>query len=778
MPALLFLADFLSLPSWWFVAFPLFFLKLAKKLVIYLDQTLAASLMLRTLFVPLFGDTSLFGFLFGFVFRSLRVFVGFFLIVLVSFLLLIFFGGWLLLPLFLFLEATSLLRPLTFFLVLAFWRALGLSFSRWQAQRTRKRWEGEAFWRLEVPAGEKPKEEDRQAVLAWLEKRWAWEHPPFLWEDRYVLGPLGGVNRAWTGRVTPRLDAYSLDLTAEAQRGRLPPLLGKEKPLAALVRALEKESNNNVLLVGPAGCGKTTLIFGLAQEIIRGTYSPALSSKRLVSLEMGALVAGTKSEGELQERMQQILRDIEASRNVLLFIDEVHNAVAAGGGIDTSLIFSALEPHLAAGRVQMIGATSWGNYRRYIEPNEAFARLFNVVAMEEASFTETLQILEYLSQSLERKYRLFLSYPALRQAIELASRFIYERALPDKAVSLLEETVVYASRYKKVGELLTAADVAKLITEKTHIPVTAVGKEEAAQLLRLEERMHERLIGQDEAIKAIADAIRRARVGLRDPKRPIASLLFVGPTGVGKTEASKALAEVFFGNEENLLSFDMSEYQREDSVNRLIGAPAGPGQAVSLGLLTEKVRQNPFSLILFDEVDKAHARVLDLFLQVLEEGRLTDAAGNRVNFANAILIFTSNAGTNLIYQYLREGKPLADLHKDLFSFLQNNFRVELLNRFDGVVVFSPLTLPQVAQIVRLKLNKIVKVMKEKKITISYSDALVESLAKLGFDPALGARPLRRLLQDKVESYLARKLLAGEIRGGQTLSLGTEVLAPR
>lgn len=776
MLALHFWEDFLLLPYWWFIAFPLFFLKFIGKLAIYLDQTLAASLMLRTLFVPLFGDASLFGFLFGLVFRSLRAIFGFIIITLTSLLLLLFLAGWLLLPFFLFLKAPSPLWALAFFLILALLRTLWQSFLRFQVRHVKSQREREVFWRLETVRGKKPKDEERQAVLAWLEKRWAWEHPPFLWEDRYLLGPMGGVNRAWTGRVTPSLDAYSLDLTKEAQRGRLPPRLGKEKPLSALVMALEKESNNNVLLVGPAGCGKTTLIFGLAQEIVRGTYSPALSSKRLVSLEIGALVAGTKSGGELQERLQRVLRDIESSKNVLLFIDEVHNAIAAGGGVDTSLIFSALEPHLSAGRLQMIGATNWENYRRYIEPNEAFARLFNVVKMEEASLAETLQILEYLSQSLERKYRLFISYPALRQAIELSIRFVYERALPDKAISLLEETVVYASRYKKVGELVVAGDVAKLITEKTHIPLTAVGKEEAAQLLQLEEKMHARLIGQDEAIKAIADAIRRARVGLRDPKRPIASLLFVGPTGVGKTEASKTLAEVFFGSEETLLAFDMSEYQREDSVNRLIGAPPGPGQAAPLGLLTEKVRQNPFSLVLFDEVDKANDRVLDLFLQILEEGRLTDAAGHTVNFANIILIFTSNAGTDLIYQYLREGKSLADLNKDLFGFLQSNFRVELLNRFDGVIVFSPLTLPQVSQIVRLKLNKVVKMMAEKEIRVTYDDELVKALSRLGFDPALGARPLRRLLQDKIESFLAKKLLAGEIRKGQTLSLGQEVLS--
>lgn len=775
MPPLIFLQDFILFPYWWFIRVPLFGLKFVRKLTVYLNHSLAVTLMLRTLLLPLFGDFTLFGFLFGFVFRLLRALLGMAVIFLVGFFSLFILTGWLAAPFFLFLRTAFPAEIAAFFFLLALFKGLGQVSLRLRQAYVKKEKEREARRRLELPEGENPKEADFAAVLKWLADRWEREHPPFLWEERYRFGPLGGVNRTWTGRVTPDLDRYSLDLTREAQGGRLPLLIGKEKPLASLIRALEKESGNSVLLVGPSGCGKTSLVLGLAQEIVRGARSPALSGKRLISLEIGALIAGTKSGGDLQERMQAVLRDIEASGKSLLFIDEVHNVIAAGGGVDTSLIFSALEPHLSAGRLQIIGATNWENYRRYIEPNEAFARLFTLVEIEEATFEETLRILEHLSGRLERKYRLAVSYPALRQAIALATRFITERALPDKAVATLEEAVVYASHYKKPGDLLTGEDVAKFITEKTNVPVTEINQNEAGKLLRLEEAMHQRLIGQSEAISAIADAIRRARVGLRDPRRPIASLLFVGPTGVGKTEAAKTLAAVFFGREDRLLAFDMSEYQREDSVNRLIGAPPGPGQVAPLGLLTEKVRQHPYSLVLFDEAEKAHPRILDVFLQVLEEGRLTDAAGLTVNFTNTLLIFTSNAGADLIYRSLREGRLPADLNNDLFSFLQGSFRIELLNRFDGVVAFSPLTLPQISQIVRLKLNKLVQQMAAKGITLCYDDSLVEAAAHLGFDPALGARPLRRLIQDKIESYLAKAMLSGHLGKGQSLTLRATAL---
>lgn len=772
-----FFKDLLLFPVWWYLLFPRFLFSFLRKLLVFLDQRLAATLMLKMLFVPLFGDVSPIGRLISLIFRLLRGVLGLAVIVLTAFSFLVIFCLWLFLPPFLFFRF-FLKAPLVF-LVLALMRALVKALLRLRQRYQAKSEEKEMLLRLATgeEGEEKSDEESRREVFSWLKQRREWHRPPFLWEERYRLGPMGGVNRAWTGRVTPTLDRYSVDLTLEAQRGKLPPLIGKKEPLEKVVRALEKSTVNNALLVGPVGAGKTSLVYGIAQEITRGAHSLALLSKRLVSLEMGVLLAGAQTSGELSERLVDLMKDIEASGNIILFIDEIHNAVAAGGGVDTSLVFSSLEPRLTAGRFQMMGATSWENYRKYIEPNEAFARLFEMVELEEATFAETVEILKILSFKLERDYQVKLTYPALKAAVELSVQFIHERVLPDKAVGLLEEAVVSVSR-KKEREWVKKEDVERLVSEKTHIPLTQVGAEESKKLLELEERMHQRLIGQEEAVKTIADAVRRARVGLREKTRPIVSLLFVGPTGVGKTETAKALAETFFGDEERMIRLDMSEYQREDSINRLLGSPAGAERAAEGGLLTEAVRKAPFSLVLFDEVEKAHARILDIFLQILEEGRLTDARGRRVDFRNAILIFTSNAGTDVLFQGLKEGKDLRDIEKDMFSFLQSSFRVELLNRFDGIILFSPLTMPQVEKIVRLKLKKVAGQMVEKEITLSFSDALVKSLAREGFDPALGARPLRRLIQDKIEAPLAKKLLRREWSKGTVVELKADFLEGR
>ncbi|MEK7611581.1 MAG: ATP-dependent Clp protease ATP-binding subunit [Patescibacteria group bacterium] len=772
MPA--FLIRLILFPVWWLYSVPVYLLKLLRKISLELDHRLAVSLMLRTMFVPLFGDTSVLGFFIGIIFRSFRVVFGILSILFADLLFLFLILFWLLVPYGLLFRLANPRYGLCLLLLFDLLHSL-LSLLQYFANRNFLKAMGrETQLRLDGGGQEDLTQEDREATRAWVEARFRWLHPPRLWEESYRVAPLGGFNRALTGRVTPTLDAYSSDLTKLAQRGKLPPLFGKKTPLDELFRVLEKESANNVILVGPTGCGKTSLVYGLANNIVAGTHSKALADRRLVSLELGVLSAGTRSGGELQERLVGLIRDIEVSGKIILFIDEVHNAVAAGGGVETSLIFSALEPHLSDGKFQMIGATSWENYRKYIEPHEAFSRLFETVEIPESSFAETLEVLQYLSLNLEKKYRLMISYPALKRAITLSARFVFDRVLPDKAIGILEETVVLAARTGK-SKMVTAADVEELVTRKTHIPVTAVGGAESEKLLKLEEKMHERLIGQDEAISAIADAVRRARVGLRDPNRPIVSLLFVGPTGVGKTEAAKTLAQNYFGNESAFISFDMSEYQREDSVNRLLGSPASTEPGAQLGLLTEKVRKNPFSLVLFDEVEKSHPRLLDLFLQILEEGRLTDAAGHTVNFSNTMLIFTSNAGTETIYQGLKSGRSISEISKNIFSFLSGSFRIELLNRFDGVVVFSPLTREQVNMVVRLKLRGVSSLGQLSGLAFSFTDELIDSLSRLGYDPALGARPLRRLIQDKIEAHLAKKILSGAIKKGEAVILGTEIL---
>lgn len=597
------------------------------------------------------------------------------------------------------------------------------------------------------------KESECLEILSWSNREYDLSHLPSVFSFNYISLGLGGFNRSWTGRVTPNLDRYSRDLTKEAQEGLLPFLIGKEKPLTQALRVLERSAKSNVLLVGSPGCGKTTLVYGLAQEIVKGTRSLGLQDKRVVMLELGRLQAGTKTMGEIQGRLEDLMADVKASKNIILFIDEVHNAVTAGGNVETSVIFSSLEPEIGRGIFQTIGATTWDNYRKYIEPNEAFSRLFERVEIEEASFDETLKILEHVAGKIEPENKVVVSLPALKACIDLSVRYIYDRVLPDKAVDLLEEAATYVRNQKRPQALVRASDIESLISEKTKIPVAlATGNSaESEILLNLEAKIHERLINQSEAVSAVANALRRARTGLRDDKRPISSLLFVGPTGVGKTETAKALSQTFYGDEKRMIRFDMSEFQSDDSVSSLIAK------------ITDAVRHYPFSLLLFDEVEKASRRILDIFLAVIDDGRLTDSSGHTVSFANCLIVFTSNAGTSFIFENLRQGKPIDSFKNELFKKLEEEFRIEFLNRFDGIIIYKPLSPEHIEQIARLKLKKIVSDMEKQGYKINFTEDVIKQIAQEGYDVALGARPMRRLIQDKIESSLAKKILGGEIK---------------
>ncbi len=605
-------------------------------------------------------------------------------------------------------------------------------------------------------------------VLLWEKRRQDWAHVPFIWELDYQLGPIGGVNRGWTGRVTPTLDAFSTDLTLEAAHGCLKLMIGKKFPFKEVARVLSRARKCNVILVGPPGSGKNFLVGGIAQEVIRGSKEKAFQGKRVIELDVGALIAGARSQGELGERLQQIIREIAASRGIILFIDEIHNLVVAGGDVETAFIFNSLRPHLSSGKFQMIGSTSWENYRRYVAPNEAFSQSFELVEVPAATKEESVEVLEYEALGMEWEHKgVKISFPAIAAAVEMSDRLIYERVLPDKALGVLEEAVL--AKKNAGGGIVGEEEIAEIIAAKTHLPVTKITKKEAEELLSLEKRIHRGLINQEEAVKAVSNALRRARAGIREEEKPIASFLFVGPTGVGKTELSKILADVYFGSREAMVRIDMSEFADAKNIYRLIGSPPGAG-VMEPGQLTEAIRQRPFSLVLLDEFEKAHPQISNLFLQVFDDGRLTDGKGETVDFTNAILISTSNAGTKFIQDQIMAGRAVEEFQGEFLEELRNIFPPELLNRFDGVMIFKPLKPEHIRKIVELKLKGVEKDLAEKEIKLSAKPEFIERIAELGYSPEWGARPLTRVIQDKVEAVLAKKILAGEIKENQTVTL--------
>lgn len=631
--------------------------------------------------------------------------------------------------------------------------------------------------------------EESHQTLLW-EKRWGdWISVPFIWEEDYQVGPIGGVNRGWTGRVTPTLDTFSTDLTLEAVKGRLKPLIGKQKPLSETARILRRKLKANALLVGPPGSGKTSLVHGIAREIIQGTKFEALQGKRVIRLDVGALVAGAPTEGELGARLQRMIGEIETSRGIILFVDEIHSLIVSGAEAETAFVFNTLRPHLVTGKFQLIGATSWENYRKYLAPNEAFAQVFELVEVPEAAKEESMEILEYEAMELERTNRKTkVTFPAIKAAVEMSDRLIYERVLPDKAVDLLEEAVL--AKEIAGGGVVGEEEIAALVAEKTKVPVASITQKEAEELLNLEDRIHEGLINQEEAVKGVSDALRRARAGLLEEEKPIASFLFVGPTGVGKTQLSKVLAKIYFAGGADkasaggasfggspLVRIDMTEFADLDNIYRLIGSPPG-ARVPEPGQLTEAIRQRPFSLVLLDEFEKAHPQIRNLFLQVFDDGRLTDGKGETVDFTNTIIIATSNAGTKFIQDQIAAGRKVDDFKKEFLEELRSIFPPELLNRFDGVMVFRPLSQESLVKIVALKLKELEEDLAVKKIKLQATPEFMVEIARLGYAPQWGARPLTRVIQNQVQSPLARKILAGEVKEGQTVTLDLDFLNPQ
>ncbi len=591
----------------------------------------------------------------------------------------------------------------------------------------------------------------------------------YLWDDDYYIQRLGGVNRGWLGVPTPVLDQFSTDLTLEASKGKLPIVVGREQAINEIVQVLARSERENVLLTGSSGCGKTSIVYKIAQRIIEGGVPKSLFSRRLVRLDPGSLVAGIQSQGGLEERMVAIVNEIKRSGNIILFLDDVHTLLAISSAAGNLDLFSFFKPYLASTDFQIIAATSTENYERYLEPNQDFTRLFQRREVPVATVEESIHILEIESLPLERKYRVVITLPAILACVNLSDRYIHDKVLPGKAYDLLDEAVTTLAGTGQ-SQTVTPTQIEHIVERTTHVQVHDATKREKDILLRLESMLHNRLVGQNEAVKAVADAMRRAKVGVRNENRPIASFLFVGPTGVGKTELAKALSQTYFGSEEAMVRFDMSEFQQQESIDTLIGGPSSAGHALP-GRLTEAIRQKPSTLFLFDELEKANPAVLDLFLQILDEGTVTDSLGHAVTFKDTIIIATSNAATKEIEAMIAEGQSMAVIQTSLLELLSKYFRLEFLNRFDGIILFKPLTGDDMIQITELELKKLAFSLSQKGYKIRFAPELIGSLAQRGYDPRLGARPLRRLIQDEVESAIAKMILSEQIQKDKPLVIG-------
>lgn len=653
-----------------------------------------------------------------------------------------------------------------------------------------------------------------------------------------------GVKKGMSGVKkgnTPNLDQYGRDLTEMAVEGKLDPIIGREKETERVIQILSRRTKNNPVLIGDPGVGKTAIAEGLAQKIAEGNVPEILKGKRVVTLDLSAMIAGSKYRGEFEERLKNVMNEIRENKNVILFIDEMHTIIGAGaaeGAIDASNI---LKPALARGEIQAIGATTIDEYRKHVEKDAALERRFQPVMVGEPTKEETLQILLGLRDKYEAHHKVKITDESLKAAVELSDRYITDRFLPDKAIDLIDEAAskvrikiftappnikkleeelsslekekaeaINSQNFEKAAEIrdkeldlrneldyvkknwsekanqresiVGEEEIAEITSDWTGIPVTRLAQEESERLLNLEEILHNRVIGQDEAVSAVSKAIKRARVGLKDPKRPVGSFIFLGPTGVGKTELSRALAEVLFGDENSMIRIDMSEYMEKHTVSRLIGSPPGYVGYDEGGQLTEKVRRKPYSVVLFDEIEKAHPDVFNTLLQILEDGRLTDGKGRTVDFKNTVIIMTSNVGANTIRKQkvmgftssTNEKEEAYERMKDnLLEELRKSFRPEFLNRVDDVIVFHQLEEEHLKSIIGLMLKSLIKRIEELDIMVEVTENTKELLVKKGFDPVYGARPLRRAIQKMLEDKLSEEMLAGHIKPGSKVVIDSD-----
>lgn len=659
-----------------------------------------------------------------------------------------------------------------------------------------------------------------------------------------VLQLLGGGDNGTAGRqtntqATPTLDSLARDLTVIAREDNLDPVIGRAKEIQRVIEVLSRRTKNNPVLIGEPGVGKTAIAEGLAQQIVRNEVPETLRGKRVMTLDMGTVVAGTKYRGEFEDRLKKVMDEIRQAGNVILFIDELHTLIGAGGAegaIDASNI---LKPPLARGELQCIGATTLDEYRKYIEKDAALERRFQPIKVGEPTIDESIQILNGLRDRYEAHHRVAITDEALEAAVRLSDRYISDRFLPDKAIDVIDEAgskvrlkayttpsnlkdleaelselkkekdaavqgqefekaAAFRDKEKKIRQQLeekktnwkekqgrdnsqvTEEIVAEVVSSWTGIPVTKIAETETDKLLNMEKVLHQRVIGQDEAVKAVALAVRRARAGLKDPKRPIGSFIFLGPTGVGKTELAKALAESMFGDESAMIRVDMSEYMEKFSTARLVGSPPGYVGYEEGGQLTEKIRQNPYSVVLLDEIEKAHPDVFNMLLQVLDDGRLTDSKGRVVDFRNTVIIMTSNIGAQEMKEDKSVGFNVTDLTQDhkamehrVMQELKRAFRPEFINRIDETIVFHSLTEKELKQIVTLLTSQLTKRLAERDIHVKLTEGAKAKIAKEGYDPEYGARPLKRAIQKNIEDRLSEELLRKNIEPGDIVEIGVK-----